>query len=79
MKKIIILILLTIFLSVLSGCGFYNLSNFTLPDDLEFLEVVKELDSPQKIGDYMKARLDIHYVGIRVKNLDKSSSFTLNF
>ena len=52
MKKIIILILLTVFLS---GCGFYNLSNFTLPDDLEFLEVVKELDSPQKIGDYMQA------------------------
>ena len=55
MKKIIILILLTIFLSVLSGCGFYNLSNFTLPDDLEFLEAVKELDSPQRIGDYMQA------------------------
>jgi len=55
MKKIIILILLTVFLSILSGCGFYNLSNFTLPDDLEFLAVIEELDSPQKIGDYMQA------------------------
>jgi hypothetical protein len=51
MKKIFILILLTIFLT---GCGIFNLSNFVMPDDLEFLEVIKELDTPEKICAYME-------------------------
>ena len=52
MKKIFILVLLTMFLS---GCssGLFNLSNFVLPDDEEFLAVIEELDTPEKIGDYM--------------------------
>jgi hypothetical protein len=50
-KRVIILLLLTI---LLSGCGFYNLSNFILPDDLEFIKVVEELDTPQRICNYMK-------------------------
>lgn len=37
----------------LSGCGLYNLDNFVLPDDAEFLALVQELDTPQKISDYM--------------------------
>ena len=49
-KLLILLILLTIFLS---GCGIYNLSNFTLPDDAEFLASIKQLDTPEKIGTYM--------------------------
>ena len=51
MKKLLILfILLTIFLS---GCGLYNLNNIVLPYDAEFLALIQELDTPQKIGDYM--------------------------
>jgi len=53
MKKLLILfILLTIFLSG-CGCGLYNLNSFILPDDIEFLALIQELDTPQKIGDYM--------------------------
>ena len=51
MKKLLVLfILLTL---LLSGCGLYNLSNFVLPDDAEFLALVQELDTPEKIGNYM--------------------------
>ena len=50
MKVILILILCIL----LTGCSFvYNLSNFVMPDDLEFLEVVETLDTPEKISDYM--------------------------
>ena len=52
MKKLLILfILLTIFLS---GCGLYNLNNFVLPDDAEFLALIQELDTPLKICQYME-------------------------
>jgi len=51
MKKLLILfILLIIFLS---GCGLYNLNNFVLPNDAEFLALIQELDTPQKICQYM--------------------------
>jgi len=52
MKKIILSIIILIFLT---GCGgLYNLNNFVLPNDLEFLTLMEELDNPQKIGDYME-------------------------
>ncbi len=51
MKKILILLILSVFL--LSGCGIYNLNFFVLPDDAEFLALIQELDTPEKIGDYM--------------------------
>lgn len=51
MKKLILtLIFLLIFLS---GCGFYNLGSFTLPDDIEFITLIQELDTPEKICQYM--------------------------
>lgn len=50
-KLLILLILLTLFLS---GCGVYNLSNFVLPNDLEFISCIEKLDNPQKICNYMK-------------------------
>ena len=50
MKKIILLIIALIFLS---GCGIYNLNNFILPNDIEFMQIVESLESPQKISDYM--------------------------
>lgn len=51
MKKLLIFfILFTLFLS---GCGLYNLNYFVLPNDAEFLALVQELDTPEKIGNYM--------------------------
>lgn len=55
MKKTILLILLLMFLS---GCGLYNLSNFIMPDDIEFLALVEELNTPKKIGTYMEENFD---------------------
>ena len=52
MKKIILSILILI---LLTGCnGIYNLSNFILPDDSEFLALIEELDTPRKVCKYMK-------------------------
>jgi len=64
MKKLLVLfIILTIFLS---GCGIYHLSNFTLPDDTEFLALIQELDTPEKIGNYMKDNFiyELHLLNI---------------
>lgn len=51
MKRLFIPLMLIIFL--LSGCGVYNLNNFTLPDDAEFLALIQELDTPRKVSNYM--------------------------
>jgi len=40
-------------ISILAGCGAFNLSNWVCPDDLEFITTIEELDTPQKISDYM--------------------------
>ena len=51
MKKLLVLfIIFTIFLS---GCGIYNLNLFIIPDDTVFLALIQELDTPEKISDYM--------------------------
>jgi hypothetical protein len=56
MKKIIGLILIML---MLSGCNVvYDLDNFVMPDDTEFMEVVKELNTPEKIGNYMLANFE---------------------
>ena len=44
-KKIIILLILVV---LLSGCG-----TLTLPNDLEFLFLINQLDTPEKICHYM--------------------------
>ncbi len=44
MKKLLIIL---IFVLLLSGC------NFVLPDDIQFTNLIQELDTPQKICDYM--------------------------
>ena len=49
-KYIIILILISL---TLTGCGIYNLNSFILPDDLEFIQTIEELDTPEKIGQYI--------------------------
>lgn len=53
MKKIILLIIIIILFTGLSGCGLYNLNNFILPDDAEFLALIEELNTPRKICQYM--------------------------
>jgi len=52
MKRLII-VLIGICLMFLSGCGTYNLSFFTIPDDTKFLETIEKLSTPPKISDYM--------------------------
>jgi len=50
MKKVILLIIILI---LFTGCSdIYNQGNFVLPDDIEFLAIIQELDTPEKIGDY---------------------------
>lgn len=44
-----------ILIILLSGCGIYNLDGFVMPDDMEFLAIVESLDTPEKIGTYMRA------------------------
>ena len=52
MKKLLVLfIILTIFLS---GCSLLNLNDFVLPNDIEFINTIKTLDTPEKICNYMK-------------------------
>ena len=53
MKKLLVLSILFIFF--LSGCGLglYDLNLFTIPDDAEFLALIQELDTLERIGDYM--------------------------
>lgn len=45
-------------LLLLTGCGFtltpiYNLNNFVIPDDNEFLVIVESLATPEEIVNYM--------------------------
>lgn len=51
MKKILLLLILLVMLT--SGCGLFNLNNWVVPDDEEFLVVVEELDTPKKTCQYM--------------------------
>lgn len=51
MKKIILFLIVIIFLS---GCSVFNLNDFVLPDDIEFIETIETLDTPKKICQYMK-------------------------
>ena len=51
MKKIIFVSIILIFLT---GCGLFDLTDWVMPDDLEFLEVIESLDTPEKICAYIK-------------------------
>ena len=48
------LTLFLILILLLSGCSLYNLNDFVLPDDVEFIETIKILDTPEKICFYIK-------------------------
>ena len=58
MKRVII-ILIGCALIFLSGCGIYNLNIFTIPDDIEFLALIEELNIPEKICQYMVDNFEI--------------------
>ena len=51
MKKIILFLILILFLS---SCGVFNLNDFVLPDDIDFIETIETLNTPEKICAYMK-------------------------
>jgi len=53
MKKVILLSIMLIFLTGCSYGGLYNISNFVLPDDVKFLAIIQELNTPEKICQYM--------------------------
>ena len=61
MKKIIGLILIIL----LAGCS------FVMPDDTEFMQVVKNLDTPEKIGNYMSENFE--YDSDYLMNISKNS------
>jgi len=59
LKKIILLITILIFLS---GCGIiYNLNNFNIPDDIYFINVIDNLDTPEKICQYMEDNFNCQF------------------
>ena len=49
MYKMLIIFLVIV---LLPGCGIFNLTNFIMPDDLEFIAVVESLDTPEKACQY---------------------------
>lgn len=51
MKKLIIILIIAL---LTSGCGIFNLDGWITPDDEEFIKLVEELDTPEKIGNYME-------------------------
>jgi len=64
-KKIALLIIVLI---LLSGCGIYNLSNFVVPDDLEFIAVIESLNTPYKISEYMVENFEYEYQPLKALN-----------
>jgi len=54
MRKIILLIIILILTLPLSGC-------WITPDDAEFIALIQELDTPQKIGTYMWLNFTYEY------------------
>ena len=53
MKKVLLIISI-LSIIFLAGCGVFDLDGWVWPeDDLEFMTLIEELDTPQKISDYM--------------------------
>ena len=55
MKRLFVLLLIIL----LTGCSFYNLDSFVIPDDTKFIEVIESLDTPEKIVDYMYDNFEV--------------------
>lgn len=53
-SKILMVVLVIILVLALVGCsGVFNLNDWICPDDLEFIVLIEELDTPKKICNYM--------------------------
>jgi len=60
MKKTLLLLYIAFLILFLSGCGIFNLNGWITPADDDFIACIEELDTPQKIGDYMIENLLIN-------------------
>ena len=71
MERIVLLILIAM---LLTGCGmgiemgWYNLSDFVLPDDYEFLALIDELRTPFLIAEYMTENFKYKYSTLIAKS-----------
>jgi len=54
MKKAFLIIGMLSIIFLTDCSGIFNLNGWVCPDDLEFITLIEELDTPQKISDYMK-------------------------
>lgn len=52
-RKYLSIIIIIFLLLGLGGCGLFNLAGWVFPDDLGFTELINELNTPKKIGNYM--------------------------
>ena len=60
-RKISLIISILLMVIFLSGCGI-----FVMPDDSEFITVVDECNTPQKICDYMADNFKYKYNGVLI-------------
>ena len=64
MKKVILIGIIIVFLT---GCsGLYNISNFVLPNDDEFINTIKTLDTPKKICNYMENNFEYKFYPFKI-------------
>jgi len=53
-KKVYYTLILSLILTILlSSCGIFDLDGWITPNDAEFRALIKELNTPEKIGKYM--------------------------
>lgn len=64
MKKLIGLMVIMLVAGLFTGCGVFNLNGFVIPDDIEFINCIKELDTPKKIVDYIINNFEYEYHSI---------------
>ena len=50
MKKAILIIIVLMFLT---GCGIFDINDFTAPNDVKFIEMIENLNEPKKVSNYM--------------------------
>lgn len=63
MKKILLIISI-LSIIFLTGCGIFNLDGWVWPDDLEFIDTVESLYTPEKIAEYMQDNFTYEYHSI---------------
>ena len=58
MKKFFIIISVLILCLLFTGCGLFDLTNWTAPNDSEFIAVIESLDTPKKAVEYVKTNFE---------------------